>query len=80
MRRDLLLLFGLLTQLLQEACILLRRPPLNRLLILGRVLFVEFVLCDLQHLLKVFQALLESLGATGDAAPILILCRGLLGM
>jgi len=78
MRGHLLLKFGLLAQLLQEAGIFLRN--LNGLLILRRILLMKLVLRNLQHLLQIFQALFQSLSPARDPSSILILRRNLLDM
>ena len=78
MRGHLLLQFGLLAQLLQEAGIFLRN--LNGLLILRGILLMKFVLRNLQHLLQIFQALFQSLSPAWDPTSILILRRNLLHM
>ena len=78
MRGHLLLQFGLLAQLLQEAGIFLRN--LNGLLILRGILLMKLVLRNLQHLLQIFQALFQSLCPARDPTSILILRRNLLHM
>ena len=78
MRGHLLLQFGLLGQLLQEAGILLRN--LNGLLILRGILLMKLVLRNLEHLLQIFQALFQSLSPTRDPTSVLILSRKFLHM
>ena len=78
MRGHLLLQFGLLGQLLQEAGILLRN--LNGLLVLRGILLMKLVLCNLEHLLQIFQALFQSLSAARDPTSVLILSRKFLHM
>lgn len=78
MRGHLLLQFGLLAQLLQEAGIFLRN--LNGLLILRGILLMKLVLRNLQHLLQIFQALFQSLSPARDPSSILILRRNFLHM
>ena len=78
MRGHLLLQFGLLGQLLQEAGILLRN--LNGLLILRGILLMKLVLRNLEHLLQIFQALFQSLSPARDPTSVLILRRKLLHM
>lgn len=58
--------FVLLAQLLQEASITSISCFLCVSLVLLRVLLMKLVLGKLKHLLKVFEALLESLCATWD--------------
>ena len=78
MRGHLLLQFGLLGQLLQEAGILLR--DLNGLLILRGILLMKLVLRNLEHLLQIFQALFQSLSTARDPTSVLILSRKFLHM